>query len=178
MTTDPAGGPPVAVLVGPPGSGKTTVAGLLADRLGVTVRDTDADVESRCASTVAELFIDAGEAVFRDLEEEAVATALAEHAGVLALGGGAVARASTRDRLAGHRVVFLDVGLAKAASRVGLGVARPLLLGNVRAQLHALMAQRRPWFESVATWTVQTDERTAEEVADVVLSLVGDREQR
>lgn len=173
----PTAGPPAVVLVGPPGSGKTTVAALLADRLGLVVRDTDADVEARTGSTVADLFVDQGEAVFRQLEEEAVAAALVEHGGVLALGGGAVVRAATRDRLAGHRVVFLDVGLARSAARVGLGVSRPLLLGNVRGQLHALMAQRRPWYEGVSTWQVDTDDRTPEQVADAVLAWLAHTEE-
>jgi shikimate kinase len=160
------------VLVGPPGSGKTTVASLLAARLGRSVRDTDADVEARAGQPVADLFVGEGEAVFRDLEEQAVAAALSEHDGVLALGGGAVVRQSTRERLAGHRVVFLDAGLAASASRVGLGVSRPLLLGNVRGQLHALLAQRRPLYEEVATWTVGTDDRTPEQVADAVVGLI------
>ncbi len=174
MSADQASGPPVVVLVGPPGSGKTTVAGLLAARLSRSVRDTDADVEERAGQSVADLFVDEGEPVFRDLEEQAVAAALSEHDGVLALGGGAVVRESTRQRLADHRVVFLDVGLAASASRVGLGVSRPLLLGNVRGQLHALLTQRRPLYEEVATWTVGTDDRTAEQVADAVLELIAD----
>jgi len=173
VSANGAGRTPVVVLVGPPGSGKTTVAGLLAARLGRSVRDTDADVEARADQSVADLFVGEGEAVFRDLEEQAVARALSEHDGVLALGGGAVLRDSTRRRLADHRVVFLDVGLAASASRVGLGVSRPLLLGNVRGQLHSLLAQRRPLYEEVATWTVGTDDRTAEEVADAVLELLG-----
>ncbi len=169
---------PVVVLVGAPGSGKSTVGARLARRLGVELRDTDADVETRTGHTVAELFVDRGEAVFRDLEERAVATALDEHDGVLALGGGAVLRASTRDRLAGHPVAWLDVGLTHAASRVGLGVARPLLLGNVRGQLHTLLAQRRPAYEQVATWTVRTDGRTPDEVTDEVWACLAEDAHR
>ena len=165
-------GPPVVVLVGPPGRGKTTVAGLVGQRLGLRVRDTDEDIEAASGLSVADLFVGEGEAAFRELEEQAVAAALAEHDGVLALGGGAVVRESTRSRLADHRVVFLDVGLAASASRVGLGVSRPLLLGNVRGKLHFLLAQRRPWYEAVATATVRTDDRTAEQVADAVAALL------
>jgi shikimate kinase len=99
-----------------------------------------------------------------------VAAALAEHTGVLALGGGAVLAAETRAGLAGHRVVFLSVGLADAAARVGLGRDRPLLSVNPRAQLRAMLAERRPVYESVATATVTTDGRTPAEVAADVLA--------
>jgi shikimate kinase len=156
---------PLVVLVGPPGAGKSTVGALLADRLGVALRDTDADVEASTGTTIAELFVDHGEAHFRDLERQAVATALDEHDGVLSLGGGAVTDEGTRRALRGHRVVFLDVGLAEAVRRIGLGASRPLLLGNVRGQLKALLDQRRPAYQAVAWLTVDTDTRTPEELA-------------
>ncbi|HYJ68572.1 MAG TPA: shikimate kinase [Nocardioidaceae bacterium] len=157
---------PLVVLVGPPGAGKSTVGALLAVRLGVELRDADADIEASTGMTVAELFVDHGEAHFRALERSAVAAALDEHAGVLSLGGGAVLDPDTRAALRGHRVVFLDVGLAEAVRRVGLGVSRPLLLGNVRSRLKSLLDERRPAYESVAWLTVDTDGRTPVELAD------------
>ncbi|RYJ03840.1 MAG: AAA family ATPase, partial [Actinomycetales bacterium] len=120
---------PVVVLVGPPGAGKSTVARGLARRLGVAVRDTDHDVEDTVGKPVSEIFIDDGEARFRELEAAAVQAALQEHEGVLALGGGAILAEETRAALAGRPVVFLEVGLAEEARRVGLGTSRPLLLG-------------------------------------------------
>jgi len=161
---------PLVVLVGPPGAGKTTVGGLLAERLGVALRDTDADVEESTGATIPDLFVDHGEAYFRTLERQAVATALTEHEGVLSLGGGAVLDPDTREALRTHRVVFLDVGLAEAVRRVGLGVSRPLLLGNVRAQLKALLDQRRPMYEAVAWRTVDTDGQTPEQIVDDIAS--------
>ncbi len=163
---------PRVVLVGPMGAGKTTVAGLLAQRWGVAVRDTDHDVEASAGREISEIFVDEGEAAFRRLERAAVASALAEHDGVLALGGGAVLDPTTRDLLAGHTVVFLRVGLSDAVKRVGLGVGRPLLLGNVRARIKALLDERTPVYESVATHTVTTDARSPEEVADEVVALL------
>jgi shikimate kinase len=154
------------------GAGKTTVAGLLAQRWGVAVRDTDHDVEADAGREISEIFVDDGEAAFRELERKAVATALAEHDGVLALGGGAVLDPATREQLAGHTVVFLRVGLSDAVKRVGLGVGRPLLLGNVRARIKALLDERTPVYESVATHTVTTDARSPEEVADEVVALL------
>ena len=135
---------PVVVLVGPMGAGKTTVAGLLAAAWGTSARDTDAAVER----------------------------AVAEHDGVLALGGGAVLDPATRVLLAGQRVVFLRVGLSEAVKRVGLGSARPLLLGNVRGRIKALLDERTPIYEAVATETVDTDGRTPDEVADEILRKV------
>lgn len=164
---------PVLVVVGPPGAGKSTVGELLASKLGGALRDTDSDVERAAGKPISEIFIDDGEAVFRELERTAVAAALDEHQGVVALGGGAVTDAATRERLRAHRVVFLDVGLADAASRVGLNRDRPLLIGNPRAQLKKLLDQRRPLYVEVATITVDTSGRTPDAVAAEVLRHVG-----
>lgn len=165
--TEPASRPRV-VLVGPMGAGKSTVGAILARRWDVPLRDTDEDIEQSEGRPISEIFIDDGESHFRALERDAVARALAEHTGVVSVGGGAVMAAETRAAMAGHQVVFLDVGLSSAASRVGLGATRPMLLGNVRGQLKSLMDERRPLYESVAVATVATDDLDAEAVADLV----------
>jgi shikimate kinase len=159
---------PRVVLVGPMGAGKTTVGRILASRWGVAVRDTDADVEAVAGKSVQDVFVDDGEAAFRALEKAAVAAALSEHDGVLSLGGGAVLDPDTRALLAGQPVVFLRVGLADASRRVGLGQGRPLLLGNVRSRIKALLDERTPVYESVAALVVDTDGRTPPEVADEI----------
>jgi len=160
---------PRVVLVGPPGAGKSTVAKLLAQRLGLTARDTDDDIERSTGETISDLFLEHGEAHFRALETQAVRDAMAEHDGVLALGGGAVLDPQTRAVLAGHTVAFLDVSITGAAPRIGFNRDRPLLLGNPRASWVRLMAARRGFYEEVATLTVDTDGTTPEEVADAIV---------
>jgi len=169
---------PAVVVVGAPGAGKTTVGRLLAGLLGVGFRDTDEDIEAGTGSAVTDLFIDIGEASFRELERDAVAAALTGADGVLALGGGAVADAATRAALAGHRVVYLEVTAPTAGERVGLARSRPLLLGNVRGQLRALLDARRPLYEQVATVTVDTEGRTPAAVAAAVAAALGALDDR
>lgn len=159
---------PVCVLVGPPGSGKTSTGQALAELLGTGFRDTDADIERSAGKSIPDIFVDDGEDHFRALEREAVTAALGAHDGVLALGGGAILAEPTRAALAGHPVVFLSVELADAVKRVGLGMGRPLLSINPRATLKYLMDQRRPLYEAVATHIVKTDGRTPREVAEQI----------
>lgn len=163
---------PRVVLVGPMGAGKSTVAALLGQAWGLPVRDTDQDVEAVEGRSVSDIFVDDGEDYFRAREHEAVLRALTEHEGVLALGGGAVLDPRTREALREHRVVFLNVGLADAAKRVGLGQGRPLLLGNIRSRIKTILDERLPIYTEVADLVVETDGRSAEEVADEVRAAV------
>ncbi len=163
---------PLCVLVGAPGAGKSTVGQLLAQAYGVPFRDTDADIEAAAGKPISEIFIDEGEQHFRALESAAVAAALAEHEGVLALGGGAVLAEPNRDLLAGHTVVYLSVELSDAVARTGLSQGRPLLALNPRATLRFLLDQRRPLYEQVATHTVATDGRTPEEITAELVELL------
>jgi shikimate kinase len=148
------------------------VGRLVAERLDVAFVDTDAVVESRAGRLIPDIFLEDGEPSFRDLERAAVVDALASSAGVLSLGGGAVLDPRTEADLAGQRVVFLDVGIADAARRVGFGQHRPLLGINPRAQWTKLMSDRRPVYERIASFVVDTAGREPEQVAaDVVQRL-------
>ncbi|MFF4422010.1 shikimate kinase [Streptomyces sp. NPDC001549] len=160
---------PLVVLVGPMGSGKSTVGALLAERLGVPYRDTDADIALAQGREISDIFVDEGEPYFRELERQAVAAAVAGHTGVLALGGGAVLDEGTRELLAGLPVAYLSMDVEEAVRRVGLGAARPLLAVNPRRQWRELMDARRPLYTEVARVVVATDDRTPEEVAQAVL---------
>ncbi|MFI6442708.1 shikimate kinase [Streptomyces sp. NPDC050759] len=160
---------PQVVLVGPMGVGKSTVGQLLAERLGVGYRDTDDDIVAEQGRTIAEIFVDEGEPAFRAIEKAAVRRALAEHDGVLALGGGSVLDADTRALLAGQQVVYLSMDVEEAVKRTGLNAARPLLAVNPRKQWRELMEARRHLYESIATTVVATDGRTPEEVTRIAL---------
>jgi shikimate kinase len=169
----PAG--PVAILIGPPGAGKSTVGRLLAARLGVGFLETDEQVEATAGKPVGDIFIEDGEAAFRALEREAVALAIASHDGVLGLGGGAVLDPGTQRLLARRPVVYLATGFAAAAKRVGMDTPRPLLIGNPRARLRELLDQRLPVYEQLARITVTTDDRAPDEIAADVAARIGGR---
>lgn len=160
---------PLVVLVGPMGVGKSTVGALVAGRLGCAYRDTDDDIVAAQGRTIADIFLDEGEAAFRAIEKQAVREALAAHDGVLALGGGSVLDADTRALLAGHRVVYLSMDVEEAVQRTGLNAARPLLAVNPRRQWRELMEARRHLYTEVAHAVVATDGRTPDEVAQGVL---------
>jgi shikimate kinase len=163
---------PRLVLVGPPGAGKSTIGRLLAARWSVEFADSDAEIERELGRSISEAFVDEGEEFFRQQEERVIAAMLDAQDGVLALGGGAVISDRTRALLVSHDVMFLSAGLAAAAQRVGLNRDRPLLLGNIRGTLAAMLAERTPMYTEVATWTVETDDQTPEQVADAIEALM------
>jgi shikimate kinase len=163
---------PVAVIVGAPGAGKTTVGQAVAQLLGVPFADADALIEIQAGKPIPEIFFDDGEDTFRALERSTIASALTSYDGVLALGGGAILDEGTRSRLAEHAVVYLSVELSDAVRRVGLGAGRPLLSINPRATLKYLLDQRKPLYASVATHTVPTDGRSIDEIAAEVAALL------
>lgn len=167
---------PRAVLVGAPGAGKSTIGRVVAARLGLGFRDTDADIVETAGKPVAQIFVEDGEEAFRALEAEAVATALHDCDGLLSLGGGAILAESTRKLLADQHVIFLDVTLSTAARRVGLNRDRPLLIGNPRATLKALLDARRPYYLEVASVVIPAD-GPIPEIVGRTLAAIKDRQR-
>ena len=163
---------PVLILIGPPGSGKSTVGRELARRLGVSFKDLDDDLRAAHGLEAGELVVELGRERFQQLEAELLGSVLTGFDGVLALGGGTPTAPGAADLLAGQRVVFLDVDLENLLRREGLVPLHPWLLPNPRAHLRQLLTERRPVYESVARLTVSTSGRTVEEVvADVLAAL-------
>lgn len=162
----------LVILVGVPGAGKTTVGKILAQQLGVNFSDSDHIIEERAGKPISDIFTQDGEPAFRSLESQVIAEYVAQGSGVLALGGGAVQDESTRDVIANHDVVWLSAGLSQAVDRVGMNKNRPLLLGNVRGQLADLMAKRIPLYESVAKFTIDTNDLSPNQVADAIVEQI------
>ncbi|KUI36135.1 shikimate kinase [Mycobacterium sp. IS-1496] len=151
---------PRAVLVGLPGSGKSTIGRRLAKAMGLTLLDTDAAIEETTGRTIADIFATDGEQEFRRIEEEVIRSALQTHDGVLSLGGGAVTTPGVRDALAGHTVIYLEISAAEGVRRTGGSTVRPLLAGPDRAEKYkALMDARVPLYRRVATMRVNTNRR-------------------
>lgn len=176
--TPEPGTPPAAVLIGPPGAGKTVVGALVAAGLGVQFTDTDAEVGAVAGKPVSDIFIDDGEEAFRALERQAAAGALGEHGplrehgGVLALGSGAVLDDQILRLLDGLPVVYLSADFTTIARRIGLDRPRVVVPGNPRGRLRAMLAERHPVYERVAAVTVPTDDLDPDELADQIAALV------
>jgi shikimate kinase len=162
---------PKAVLVGLPGSGKSTIGRRLAKALGVDLMDTDVAIEQQTGRTIADIFATDGEQEFRRIEEGVIRAALAEHDGVLSLGGGAVTSPGVREALTGHTVIYLEINANEGVRRTGGNTVRPLLAGPDRAaKFRALMATRVPLYRRVATMRVDTNRRNPGAVVRYIVS--------
>jgi shikimate kinase len=148
------------VLIGPPGVGKSTAGAKLAEMLDTTFRDTDADIEAQVGKPVADIFVEEGEAVFRDLEREAATQAIRQHKGVVALGSGAILDDKVTEAITQNAstVVYLAADFTTVAKRAGLDRPRVVLPGNPRGRLRAMLDQRRPRYEALAAITIQADD--------------------
>ena len=161
------------ILIGPPGSGKSTIGKATSRRLNIGFTDTDDLIEARSGTSISQIFIDKGEPWFRELEREILQEELVKLNGVLALGGGAPLSDAAQEllRSKGEAIVYLDVSLATAAPRVGFNRDRPLLLSNPRGAWQELMDKRRPIYEALATHIVKVDERAPKDIVDEIVRL-------
>ena len=162
------------VLIGAPGSGKSTVGHALAAHLQWPFIDTDELIELKANKKITDIFVVDGEEVFRAMEFETLKEVLQESSAVISLGGGAPISPQAQDELkkSGSTIIFLDVSLATAAPRVGFNRDRPLLLGNPRAQWQALSDKRRPIYEDLATHAVKVDDMNVDEIVAVIETMI------
>ena len=171
-----ASGARAIAVVGAPGSGKSTVGPVLAKRLGLEFLDVDAVIEAVAGKSVQEIFAEDGESVFRALEVEHTLAQLRRPV-VVSLGGGAVMSEAIQAGLRDATVVWLQVSAGKAAQRVGLNTARPLLLGNVRSTLVKLLAARTPIYSALAQVSVETDDLSPFALAERIIAAIETDEQ-
>ena len=167
---------PRVILIGPMGSGKTTIGSLLAEKLGLSFRDTDHLIEEQEEKTVSQIFLDQGEDAFRAIEKRVLREELLTDGTVLSLGGGApisIDAQSALRAIASH-IIFLDISLSTVAPRIGFNRDRPLLLNNLRGQWQTLMEARRPIYEAIADATINVDDKSEEEIVTIVLSSLGE----
>jgi len=167
---------PRVILIGPMGSGKTTIGSLLAEKLGLSFRDTDHLIEEQQEKTVSQIFLDQGEDAFRAIEKRVLREELLTDGTVLSLGGGApisIDAQSALRAIASH-IIFLDISLSTVAPRIGFNRDRPLLLNNPRGQWQTLMEARRPIYEAIADTIINVDDKSEEEIVTIVLSSLGE----
>ncbi len=165
---------PQAVLIGPPGSGKSSVGRALSRTTQLTFSDTDHLIEQRAGKKIAEIFVEDGEATFRELEASVVEQALTEESGVLSLGGGSILNEKSQILLreCGALIVFLEVGIGQAAPRIGFNQDRPMLLINPRQTWLKLMEERLPIYQSLADVTISTNSKKPQEVAEQIAEIL------
>ena len=163
---------PRVILIGPMGSGKTTIGSLLAEKLGLAFRDTDHLIEEQEEKPVSQIFLDQGEDAFRAIEKRVLREELLTDGTVLSLGGGApisIDAQSALRAIASH-IIFLDISLSTVAPRIGFNRDRPLLLNNPRGQWQTLMEARRPIYEAIADTIINVDDKSEEEIVTIALS--------
>jgi shikimate kinase len=167
---------PRVILIGPMGSGKTTIGSLLAQRLGLNFRDTDHLIEEQEGKTVSQIFLDQGEDAFRVIEKRVLREELLTDGTVLSLGGGAPISIDAQSalRAISSHIIFLDISLSTVAPRIGFNRDRPLLLNNPRGQWQTLMEARRPIYEAIADTIINVDDKSEEEIVTIVLSSLGE----
>ena len=165
---------PRVILIGPMGSGKTTVGKLVAEKLQIPFRDTDQVIEETTGKSVSDIFLEDGEDEFRAIEKKVLKDELLADGAVLALGGGAPISVDAQSalRAIASPVIYLDISLAAVAPRIGFNRDRPLLLHNPRGQWQTLMEARRPIYESIADSVIDVNDKTEAEIVSLVLEVL------
>jgi shikimate kinase len=165
---------PRVILVGPMGSGKSTIGALIAQRLQLPFRDTDSVIEEESGRSVSDIFLEDGEEAFRALEKAVLRKELLTDGTVLALGGGAPISIDAQSalRAISSPVIYLDISLASVAPRIGFNRDRPLLLHNPRGQWQTLMEARRPIYESIADTVIDVNDKTEEVIVSEILEAI------
>ncbi len=161
---------PRIILIGPMGSGKTTIGQRLAKDFAVDFKDTDHMIEEQSGRAISDIFIEDGEEAFRALEKIILRTGLLEDGTVLSLGGGACLSVDAQSalRASGSFIVYLKISLSQVSSRVGFNQGRPLLMGNPRAQWQALMNDRAPIYEGIASYICTVDSKSVDEIVSEI----------
>jgi shikimate kinase len=159
-------------LIGAPGSGKSTVGALLAERLRLPFFDVDAEIERMHGKLVREIFADDGEEAFRAIEKDATLSLLVGD-GVVSLGGGAPLTPAIAEALADVETVWLKVDAHDAFKRIGLDDSRPLLAGGgIRATLIKMLRARTPVYAAAGRHHVDTSGRPPAEVVEEIIALL------
>ena len=160
------------ILIGPMGSGKSTIGNIIARRLHRDFQDSDHFIEERTGVDIARIFDVEGEQGFRDRESNALNELLSESNRVIATGGGSVLRRENQQLLKqkGY-IVFLDTSINQQMQRLRRDKKRPLLqTENPRERLESLLAERRPIYLDLADLAVKTDKRMARRLAADIIN--------
>ncbi|MBB6175320.1 shikimate kinase [Anoxybacillus tengchongensis] len=158
-------------LTGFMGAGKTTVGKRLGEVLQLPVIDTDAYIEQQVGKTIADIFAEEGEGVFRAYEREVLKKLPTEHI-VITTGGGIVIQEENRRFMSNHGIViYLHCELHELFRRLADDATRPLLMENKQSQMKQLFEQRLPWYRQ-AHITIDTTNRTVDDIVETIVSLL------
>ncbi|MGA1158849.1 MAG: shikimate kinase [Candidatus Nanopelagicaceae bacterium] len=161
------------ILIGPPGSGKTSIGKLLAKKKNLIHVDTDQEIETKTGRKISDIFLEDGESGFRKIEREVVLQSLELDSAVISLGGGSILDGEVSKKLENEKnVVYLEVSISNAAPRVGFNTDRPLLVANPRQQWLRLFEQRRDIYESLGRFRVSTDNKKPKLVVEEILEFI------
>ena len=162
------------ILIGPPGSGKSSVGKELANLMKLPHIDTDSLIETKVGKRISDIFLEDGESKFREIEREVVLQSLNLESAVISLGGGSVLDSEVAEKLRHEsNVIYLEVSISNAAPRVGFNADRPLLVANPRQQWLKLMEARKSIYEELGSKQISTDNRKPKEIAKELVELIG-----